>query len=139
MFSTKKRGRNKEKVGEEIRNFGQNIYPSTRISHWSKISLSRSSSSFWNRKHLQFERKHKNIEAQNTLNWGQNKDNREKNHQFPTCIQILDNLGQSNLGQSWTNLGTKTLENEEYDWLGMHKQRWVPKWYTVSCYYPTFP
>ena len=27
MFSTKKRGRNKERVGEEIRNFGQNIYP----------------------------------------------------------------------------------------------------------------
>ena len=27
LFSTKKRGRKKEKVGEEIRNFGQNIYP----------------------------------------------------------------------------------------------------------------
>ena len=27
MFCTKKRGRNKEKEGEEIRNFGQNIYP----------------------------------------------------------------------------------------------------------------
>ena len=27
LFSTKKRGKNKEKVGEEIWNFGQNIYP----------------------------------------------------------------------------------------------------------------
>ena len=27
MFSTKKRGRNKEKVWEKIRVFGQNIYP----------------------------------------------------------------------------------------------------------------
>ena len=27
LFSTKKRARNKEKEGEEIRNFGQNIYP----------------------------------------------------------------------------------------------------------------
>ena len=27
LFGTKKRGRNKEKEGEEIRNFGQNIYP----------------------------------------------------------------------------------------------------------------
>ena len=27
MFSTKKRGRYKEKVREEIRNFGHNIYP----------------------------------------------------------------------------------------------------------------
>ena len=27
MFNTKKRGRNKEKVGEEIKNFGRNIYP----------------------------------------------------------------------------------------------------------------
>ena len=30
-FSTKKRGRNKEKVGKEIRNFGQNIYPRSKL------------------------------------------------------------------------------------------------------------
>ena len=32
LFSTKKRGRNKEKVREEIWNFGQNIYPRGKYS-----------------------------------------------------------------------------------------------------------
>ena len=35
LFSTKKGERNKEKVGEEVKNYGENIYPHlTSIGRW---------------------------------------------------------------------------------------------------------